>query len=1340
VTRSALWREFESADTLMSQMLRTAVLAGGVLYLGFTGAIWLNWPQQLILAMLTILLAVWMDRGSSSYPVTLTLMLLSVFSTFRYGFWRISTVLATLRDPGTHCNTLDAFFICLLLMAECYAFVVLLLGYMQMLWPLRRMPVALPDDLKEWPAVDVLIPTYNEPLSMVRFTALAAMNIDWPADKLHVFILDDGRREEFRAFAEEAGIGYMTRDDNLHAKAGNINCALARTGSPFVAIFDSDHVPTRSFLQIAMGWFLRDRKLGLLQTPHHFYSPDPFERNLSQFHVTPNEGELFYGVVQDSNDFWNATFFCGSCAVIRRSALAEVGGMAVETVTEDAHTSLRMQMRGWNTAYINIPQAAGLATERLSGHVRQRIRWARGMVQVLHLENPLWAPGLKPAQRLCYFNAMLHFLCALPRLIFLTAPLIYLVLGQTNIPGYWMMIVAYAAPHLVLSNLTNSRIQGRHRHTFWNEIYETVLAPYIFLPTVLALLGARTGIFNVTAKGGVVNREFFDARIARPYLVLLGFNLLGLLCAVARAIQFPTFAVAGRLSFVNWPARMYDGGHPGTICMNVLWTLFNVVLLGVAVAVARESRQRRHTVRMAKAVPSDILLGDGSVAQGITSDISNGGVQAWTQGPLHAVVGDSVRFVFPVLDGTATLPARVIAVEGEMLRAKFDSLSLQEIEALTMILYSRADTWLSPRGERETSHPMSSLRHILRVSHYGLTQTARSLLGGHWRSKIAAKEGLSSSAVLLVLLGLLTLGRPPAAQAAQAGGVTSAATKLAAGQSDDPGLLPPPFDDPATALHPAVPIVFLSPPTPKAMRAAGIIASWFGVLADEHAVRFPVSLGTIPSGNAIVIAEKAGEIPASLGLTEVSGPTLALRANPSDANSKLLLVTGSDTDEVVKAAIWLTQERDLLQGGKVSIQDLRMPGPRQPDDAPRWLSTERNTEIGEMAQAGELQSDGSTPVSVTLRLPPDLYYGQTQNLAFHLRCRYNGVPLGSQSTLQVTMNGTYISSTPIPHSNSTSQVLKTVVSIPVADLRPFRNTLTLRFAFQRAKQAEGDERQPASLEGAVLRDSYIELAGTAHWAVLPNLELFANAGYPFTRMADLAETTVVLPTRPTSGELEVFLDLMGHFAAQTGYPVLNVRVTDAAGMSKDGRKDTLVVGSVDDQPALQTLNSALPVGVDESGLHIHDTEGFLHDAENAWWRVRSSNHVQPGELETVGNLPDALIEGAEWPRGSGRSVVVVLLHDPATAEKFLAAFAQNSQSPAISQTVSVLHGTSFSSYRIGDEVYRVGQIPLPARAEMVLAEFPWMIVLLAAIFCYLMATLLWAMVRRRARERLQSFV
>ena len=212
----------------------------------------------------------------------------------------------------------------------------------------------------------------------------------------------------------------------------------------FVAIFDCDHIPTRSFLQVSIGWFLRDPKLAMLQTPHVFFSPDPFEKNLGTFRTTPNEGELFYGLIQDGNDLWNATFFCGSCAVLRRAPLLEVGGIAVETVTEDAHTALKMNRAGYNTAYLAIPQAAGLATESLSGHIGQRIRWARGMAQICRVDNPLFGPGLKLGQRLCYLNAMLHFFYGLPRLIFLTAPLAFLLFDIQIFEASALMITAYA--------------------------------------------------------------------------------------------------------------------------------------------------------------------------------------------------------------------------------------------------------------------------------------------------------------------------------------------------------------------------------------------------------------------------------------------------------------------------------------------------------------------------------------------------------------------------------------------------------------------------------------------------------------------------------------------------------------------------------------------------------------------------------------------------------------------------------------------------------------------------------------------------------------------------------
>ncbi|MCU1247105.1 MAG: cellulose synthase catalytic subunit (UDP-forming) [Edaphobacter sp.] len=1486
---SPLLKQFESGDNLFFKAIRFLILLSGTLLLCFTGILELTWPQQVVLGILTIALVIWLDRSSSSYLVTLTVMLVSMFSTFRYGYWRFASTGRFFFDPGSVWSMLDAFFIALLLFAETYAFVILFLGYLQTLWPLRRTPVPLPDDTELWPAVDLIIPTYNEPLSVVKYTALAAMNIDWPSDRLHVYILDDGKREEFRRFAEEAGIGYMTRDDNQHAKAGNINRALPRLDAPYIAIFDCDHVPTRSFLQITLGWFLRDTKLGMLQTPHHFYSPDPFERNLDQFRKIPNEGELFYGVVQDGNDFWNATFFCGSCAVIRRSALDEIGGMAVETVTEDAHTSLRMQQNGWNTAYINIPQAAGLATERLSGHVKQRIRWARGMIQIMRIDNPLFARGLSPAQRLCYFNAMTHFLYALPRLIFLTAPLIYLIFGHTNIPGYWAAILAYAFPHLALSNIANSRIQGQHRHSFWNDIYETVLAPYILLPTLLALITPRLGKFHVTAKGGVVNRRFFDRHLARPFLFLIGLNLLGILCAIPRLFPFPGAASAFPL---NLFARMYDGNHVGTILMNLLWVCFNLIILGVATSVAWESRQRRQTVRLAMTVPADVQLANGAIIHGVTTDVSSGGLMIRMERDFIANLGDTIKLTLPVLDGNATLPATLVGISDNILRAQFDPLTLQEEEVLTMVLYSRADTWLGWGETREPDKPLVSLGRITKLACYGMTKALREAT----KSKDAPpSRKLATSIVplfLLAVLGAAIKPRPAIAQTTISAKTAPAAvvpfdntlalsdlgvsnnillhgvdafdtvrfslprTQLAktatmhlryhaspglipslshlkvtlngtlfatlpittqpaaalppnptqtannphsenssliestipipaellapdneltfefighyALKCEDPShstlwaqidnnstiefagnlipiednlkLLPAPFYYAKINLRPIIPIAFLTQPSPKALQAAGIIASWFGVLADSRPIRFPVAIGAIPPGNAIVIGESAATLPVSLEMTTISGPSIAIRANPSDPYSKVLVLTGDSADDVLTAAMALTQQRDLLQGALVRVPSINKPAPRDPDDAPRWLSTDKINRLADIEQTSTFDTDGNSPVAISMRLPPDLYYSYRarQNLGLHLSYRYNSIPLASGSTLQVSINGAYTSSTPLPHTDQASAQLDAIVPVPISDLRPFSNSFLLRFLFALPKKDECDDATPNNLAGAILKDSYLDLQGIPHWATLPNLEIFANAGYPFTREADLADTAVVLPDTPVAEEIEMYLTLMGHFGAQTGYPVLNVSVTNAEGMKSDAAKDYLVIGTVDDQSAISRLNVSLPVGIDGSGLHIQDTQGFFAQLQHAWWKVRSSDRVQSGQLETAGGLPDALIEGIEWPSGSSHSVVVIALRDKDVVPNFLSVFLKTSQSSDVSQSVSVLHGSRFTSYRIGNDVYHVGTLSPWIKLNMLFQHFQWLMVASILGFCFLIAIVLRSILRKKARARLQG--
>ena len=175
-------------------------------------SLYLSWPKQIMLGSASIVLGLLANRISKSRVVTLALVLISVTATFRYAWWRVHMIVDFFSDEANNRTGLDAAFLLILILAEAYTILIMVLGYMQTVWPLRRMPIAMPADPSSWPHVDVLIPTYNESLSLVRYTALAANNIDYPPEKLHIYILDDGSREEFRTFAREAGVGYVERE------------------------------------------------------------------------------------------------------------------------------------------------------------------------------------------------------------------------------------------------------------------------------------------------------------------------------------------------------------------------------------------------------------------------------------------------------------------------------------------------------------------------------------------------------------------------------------------------------------------------------------------------------------------------------------------------------------------------------------------------------------------------------------------------------------------------------------------------------------------------------------------------------------------------------------------------------------------------------------------------------------------------------------------------------------------------------------------------------------------------------------------------------------------------
>ncbi|MEK7948438.1 UDP-forming cellulose synthase catalytic subunit [Pigmentiphaga sp. YJ18] len=655
---------------------------------------------QLLLSLVALVAALVLRNVAGRLP-TVLMVLLSATMSLRYMYWRLTSTL-------DFQSWLDIAFGYGLLLAEIYALSVLLLGYLQTIWPLRRLPAAMPADPATWPSVDILIPTYNEPLDVVKQSVLTAVSLDWPADRLHIFVLDDGRRKEFQDFCSELGVGYIARSNNESAKAGNLNAALELTSSEYVAVFDCDHIPTRSFLQICIGWFLKDPKLAMLQTPHYFFSADPFEKNLHTFRAVPNEGELFYGLVQDGNDLWNAAFFCGSCAVLRRSQLEEVGGIATETVTEDAHTALKLNRAGYNTAYLAVPQAAGLATENLSRHIGQRVRWARGMAQIFRVDNPLFGKGLSLSQRMCYLNAMLHFFYGLPRLVFLTAPLAFLFFGAHVFQASALMITLYAFPHLIHANLTSSRMQGRFRHSFWNEVYESVLAWYIMRPALLALINPKLGKFNVTAKGGAQGQAWFDWDMAKPYLVLLALNIAGL--------------IAGLISLA---VVDYDSGGLFTLAINLVWTLYNIIITSASIAVAREERQFRSQPRVAAQIPAMLRLPNGKTVACSTTDYSATGLGIQLPPELERLeIGQELHVALFRGTEQRVFPATIVFSTDHHLGLRFESLTLQQQVEMAEMTFARADTWAENWGQNTPDAPLVGLREVVRIGVLGMKQLA----------------------------------------------------------------------------------------------------------------------------------------------------------------------------------------------------------------------------------------------------------------------------------------------------------------------------------------------------------------------------------------------------------------------------------------------------------------------------------------------------------------------------------------------------------------------------------------------------------------------------------------
>ena len=583
----------DAAGWTLTEQAGIAALA---LFVVFAAILPLPLSQQAVLAWGVVLLQVLLHRTLINHHLVLrsVLILSSLLISTRYILFRLFYTLWGY-------DFLDSVATWTLFAAELYGFTVHTLGAIIALYPYDRRARSPKGPPEQWPRVDVFIPTYNEDIRVVEVTTIAATQMDWPADRMRVFILDDGstdarcasgnpvvadaarkRRAEMASLAERWGARLICRPDNGHAKAGNLNYALQQTehdpdAGDLILFLDCDHAPTKDFLRKTTGFFQRDPKLFLVQTPHFFSNPDPIERNLDRWEQSPGENELFYYGIQKGLDAWNASFFCGSAAVMRRRFLHDVGGISGESITEDCETALKLHRRGLNSAYLAQPMVCGLSPETFADFITQRSRWAVGMTQIFLLANPFTCRGLTPMQRLCYLNSMLFWFFGWARLVFFLSPLLFIFFGVKVYNLSPVTIFAYTVPHLVSSFLLSNFLFGHLRKPFVSDLYEIVQSFYL-LPQILSTFWSpRSPRFVVTPKNITMDKDSLST-ISWPFFLLFALNLLALPFMVNIWFAYPL--------------------QRETVVLCIFWGLFNLGLSFLCLGTVWERRQWRNSPRI----------------------------------------------------------------------------------------------------------------------------------------------------------------------------------------------------------------------------------------------------------------------------------------------------------------------------------------------------------------------------------------------------------------------------------------------------------------------------------------------------------------------------------------------------------------------------------------------------------------------------------------------------------------------------------------------------------------------------------------------------------------------
>jgi len=570
--------------------------------------------------------------------------------------------------------------------------------------------------------------------------------------------------------------------------------------------------------------------------------------------------------------------------------------------------------------------------------------------------------------------------------------------------------------------------------------------------------------------------------------------------------------------------------------------------------------------------------------------------------------------------------------------------------------------------------------------------------------------------------------------------------------ANDLSILPLPFFDRRDARPLSLPFVFAAAPDNRTLEAAGALSSWFGALASYRGASFPVQFDALPAqGNAIVLVsgDKAMQI-GGLSVPAPKGPTVTILPNPNDANGKLLLLTGRDPAELKRAAIAVSVGSQTLTGSSALIDKLDTVKARKPYDAPNWLPTDRPIKLGELIDGAQLNVSGYNPGNITipLNLPPDLSSWRKEGAPLNIKYRYTPQLQSSNSSLIVSFNDRLIKSEVLPSiqkldknllnlikNESLSREVRTLLPMNSAALQ---SRLQLRFMYDYIKEGECRDIIIDNMRGAIDPESTIDLSGYDHFIAMPNLGVFKDAGYPFTRMADLSQTAVVLPDSASTGDLSAYLKVLGRFGESTGYPATGVTVAQAAKVTDVADKDLLVMSSGTNQPLLQQWADRLPAYL--SGQQQRFELSDLAVRVRSWFSPDSEENVRRTRLAMAfsGDQRSTYLTGFESPLKSGRSVVVIAGGDEEGLVHATDALSNKvDNADAIQGSLVVIRGKNVEAL-VADEQYYVGSMSWFKYIQWLMSRSVWFMWLITALGVLLLGGLVYFGLRAKAKRRLDA--